>query len=99
MDWLNWLADEQTLNTIFFYISATIASMSALATVFDSDNSDPWVQKIMAGINILALNFGKARNADQSTDWKGDVIVEEAELVEFPEYDEHDGDYEAEPSH
>lgn len=70
---MDFLSDPATLEAIVFYITATIASASAIAAVFDSDNSDPIVQKIIAVVDILALNFGKAKNADRETDVLGNL--------------------------
>ncbi len=51
--------------TAFALVSTTA---SALATVVRSDNGDPIFAKIVAVIDILAMNWGEARNADKMSD-------------------------------
>jgi len=46
------------------YITAAIAVAAAITMVTPSKVDNEWLQKIVSLLNLLGLNVGKAKNAD-----------------------------------
>ena len=52
------------LTTIGIWAAALVAIASAVQTVLPSVGSNPIYNFVMKLLNMLALNFGRAKNAD-----------------------------------
>jgi len=51
-------------NGVFNIITAVIALAAAITAITPSKADNYWVQKIIQFANMLGLNIGKAKNAD-----------------------------------
>lgn len=51
-------------NAWFNIITAVIALAAAITAITPSKADNYWVQKLIQFANMLGLNFGKAKNAD-----------------------------------
>ncbi len=76
MDNFTWITEN--INELVVILSMAVATASALSTFLNSDNDDPIIARIIAVVDIIAFNWGKARNADKvKTDIVGTPVVSE----------------------
>lgn len=61
----DWAGDYATfMEYAWMAITVLVMSSAALSTILDSDNNDPIIDRVLKVIDILAFNWGKAKNAD-----------------------------------